>query len=313
MIALSGDEIRMSDNALYLAHYVRHGAIIWGTLERNRERAEALLKEHEKFDTLTLGLYAKRVGEDRRSEIDELMQRDEWLTAQEALDWGFIDSIYEPGEDDEATAASVAALAYAPSSAQLQALGLPALPSPRALNARETPPSTKPKSQPIPGPMSQVPATPPKAPSTPAPEAAAQPPEVPATPATPASPDAATLARLERLETENQRLQQERLGAQASALKTALSGKLPATAVEALCEAAQVADTALQAQDTATLTFELPVATTQHQTVKGSLTERMTAIAALMPSMVKPHRLDTSTSAEDAETSKLMAKATIKM
>lgn len=42
-----------------------------------------------------MGIYAKRTGQTEDA-LDELMSDEEWIAAEETLDWGFIDEIFEP-------------------------------------------------------------------------------------------------------------------------------------------------------------------------------------------------------------------------
>ena len=113
LIADAGDAIRMSDNALFLAHYCRGGLWAWGPVETLEKAAGKAVRGLHKHNEVIRGLYRKRTGRSDE-DLDELLLLDEWLTAEEALDWGFIDEVFEPepeADDDETDAAT----AYAPS------------------------------------------------------------------------------------------------------------------------------------------------------------------------------------------------------
>ena len=131
MIAMAGDHIQMSDNALFLVHYVRYGLYTYGVIEEVERAAEQALQAHRKYNEKALGLYAKRTGKSP-GQLDALFKEDKWLSADEALEWGFIDAVFEPGEntgaDATAAAGGLRAAAYVPTPCTLSALGLPGLP-----------------------------------------------------------------------------------------------------------------------------------------------------------------------------------------
>ena len=129
MIAMAGDHVRMSDNALFLVHYVRYGFSAYGVVEDVEEAAGRALQAHRKYNEKALGIYTKRTGKPD-SELDTLLKEDRWLSADEALDWGFIDEVFEPGEEASSGTASASArrfraAAYVPTRSALSALSLP--------------------------------------------------------------------------------------------------------------------------------------------------------------------------------------------
>ena len=92
VIAMAGDVIKMSDNALFLVH--RASTIVWGNAEEMKQMIEDLIK----IDNVLAKIYAKRSGKT----VDEILaQMDkgvtgEWMTAEEAKEFGFIDKVFEP-------------------------------------------------------------------------------------------------------------------------------------------------------------------------------------------------------------------------
>lgn len=93
IIAIAGDEIRMAENAFFMFHEA--WTIVIGNAEGLREEAELL----DKIDGVLAKDYAKQTGE-KEDKIKELMAGGEtWLTAEEALDMGMIDSIEEDKEE----------------------------------------------------------------------------------------------------------------------------------------------------------------------------------------------------------------------
>lgn len=117
MIAMAGDRVRMSENALFLAHYGRYEA--YGTVEDIERAAESL----RTVNRLIFGLYKKRVagGDMDDDDLDDYLKADTWLTAAEARAHGFIDEIFEP-------AAATATACALPEKACLAAVGLPEIP-----------------------------------------------------------------------------------------------------------------------------------------------------------------------------------------
>ena len=91
VIAMAGDYIEMSENALFMMHepYMEISA-----------SADGMIKSAEVLEKITLGLisaYAKKTGKPEL-EISNMMKEETWLTAEEALSHGFIDSISNPIE-----------------------------------------------------------------------------------------------------------------------------------------------------------------------------------------------------------------------
>lgn len=95
IIAQAGTTREMSDNALYLIH--RASAGVGGNVNDIKEMLNTL----EKADDRISNVYAKRSGKTKDFFI-ELMDRNngngEWLTSDEALEYGLIDKITEPSK-----------------------------------------------------------------------------------------------------------------------------------------------------------------------------------------------------------------------
>ena len=88
VIAMSGDEIRMAENGFMMIH--DPWMVAAGTAAELREQAELMDKVQEKL----VNTYAKRTGADEK-DISGWMAEETWMTAEEALERGFIDSITE--------------------------------------------------------------------------------------------------------------------------------------------------------------------------------------------------------------------------
>jgi len=86
VIALSGDEIIMSENSLLMIHNAWGGAV--GEAEDVRKTADVL----DKLSGEIASIYTKRTNISL-NEIKDMMDEETWLNADEALELGFIDSI----------------------------------------------------------------------------------------------------------------------------------------------------------------------------------------------------------------------------
>jgi ATP-dependent Clp endopeptidase proteolytic subunit ClpP len=91
VIAMAGDRVIMPKNALMMVHNP------WGLAVGD---AEDMRKTAEVLDTITetiISAYQDKTGLER-DDILELMEAETWMTAQDALDWGFIDEIEGEGQ-----------------------------------------------------------------------------------------------------------------------------------------------------------------------------------------------------------------------
>ena len=103
--SLGAKHITMDSSAMYLVHKCSVGFFEWGQL--NSDGLQALIDniEHQKADLDKLDaniaqMYATRCKKEP-SELLDLMKAGGWLTAQEALAWGFVDELTDY-EDEEA-------------------------------------------------------------------------------------------------------------------------------------------------------------------------------------------------------------------
>jgi len=97
VIALAADEVRMASNAFFMAH--DPWSIVIGNAETMREEADLL----EKVGGTISDTYMKKTGKDEK-EILAIMASETWLTAEEALEMGFIDAIDGDEKDEKARA-----------------------------------------------------------------------------------------------------------------------------------------------------------------------------------------------------------------
>lgn len=122
--ALGAKKVCISKYCMFLVHKVSNWVDAWGQM--NADQIQELiddLKENklqnDKFDLVLAQLYANKCGK-KIDDILDTLKAGRWLTAQEALDYGFVDEIIEDAKDDKINLASF--------SDKLNVLGLPALP-----------------------------------------------------------------------------------------------------------------------------------------------------------------------------------------
>jgi ATP-dependent protease ClpP protease subunit len=97
VVALAGDEVIMPSNTFMMIHNA--SAFAGGDARALREAADIL----EKHSETIRAIYVERTGK-TEAEIQDLMDAETWMTAQEALDLGFADTVA-----DEALAAAACA------------------------------------------------------------------------------------------------------------------------------------------------------------------------------------------------------------
>lgn len=95
IIAQAGDKRFMSDNSLYLIHKA------WGLVVGNANDMLAQAEDLKAIDKRILNIYTKRSSKSS-DQIEELMNANDgggkWIDADEALEAGLIDSIFEPAK-----------------------------------------------------------------------------------------------------------------------------------------------------------------------------------------------------------------------
>ena len=88
LITCAGDTVRMPKNALFMIH--NPSTIAMGDSEEMRKQADVL----EKYKNSITETYLQKVNIDKEK-LSELMDNESWLSAEEALKYGFIDEIIE--------------------------------------------------------------------------------------------------------------------------------------------------------------------------------------------------------------------------
>lgn len=96
VIALAGDRVIMAENALFMIH--KASGMVFGNSDDMRDFADKLDKVNSSISTTYISKTKKE-----EKEINDLMTAETWLTADEALEAGFVDEI--SGEADMAACA----------------------------------------------------------------------------------------------------------------------------------------------------------------------------------------------------------------
>jgi len=98
---MSGDVVKMTRNSFLMIHSPWGGAI--GSATDMRNTADTL----EKMDDMLVDFYVdsirkrKKAGADTPMRVKEMMAAETWLTAQQALDLGFIDEVIQGGQYED--------------------------------------------------------------------------------------------------------------------------------------------------------------------------------------------------------------------
>lgn len=99
IIAMGGNTINMSDTSLFLIHKVMNWIDLWGMMNEDEiedaiEQLQKNQKENKKFDAVIANIYKKKTGKSE-DVIMAQMKDDEFLTADEAKEFGFVDNIVD--------------------------------------------------------------------------------------------------------------------------------------------------------------------------------------------------------------------------
>ena len=113
--SMGAKHISIEASALYLVHKCSFTVFEWDALNADEliaksEEYKKLAADAEKIDITIATMYAKRC----KKPIDDLkalMTENKWLSAQEALEWGFVDEVVDGGEQVRLTASVATAMA----------------------------------------------------------------------------------------------------------------------------------------------------------------------------------------------------------
>lgn len=87
-IVMAANTIEMPENSMMMVHYA--SGLAWGNADTMRETADIL----DKIDSSIVGIYTARTGKDEK-DVRALLEAESWLTAAEAKDAGFADTVTE--------------------------------------------------------------------------------------------------------------------------------------------------------------------------------------------------------------------------
>lgn len=113
--SMGAKHISIDSSALYLVHKCSFVIFEWDALNADEllAKAEEYKKkaaQAEKIDITIATMYAKRCKKPM-NELKDLMAENKWLTAQEALEWGFVDEIVDECDQVHLTASVATAMA----------------------------------------------------------------------------------------------------------------------------------------------------------------------------------------------------------
>lgn len=105
ILSMGAKHISMDAHALYLVHKCMNLVLEWDyfnadELQEHIEELKKMKNDQETIDGCIAGLYAQRCKRSKE-ELLALMKEGAWLTAQQALEWGFIDEITDAPDDEE--------------------------------------------------------------------------------------------------------------------------------------------------------------------------------------------------------------------
>ncbi len=101
--SLGAKHISIDANAMYLVHKCSQTFFEWGSLNADQfitliKDCEKIKNDLDKLDLNVASMYASKCKK-TTDELIDLMAKGGWLTAQEALEWGFVDAITELPEE----------------------------------------------------------------------------------------------------------------------------------------------------------------------------------------------------------------------
>lgn len=89
IIMLAGDEIEIGTGALVMIH------LPWTWAAGNRKDLEGVIDRLVDVEDQLLNIYQKRVKKYTRSEIRDMLEKETWLDAEQAIDMGLVDKQIE--------------------------------------------------------------------------------------------------------------------------------------------------------------------------------------------------------------------------
>lgn len=103
VIAMAGATVAMYPGSMMMIHNPWN--IVLGDSNDMRKNADTL----DKFRDAMLAIYERKTGQDRET-LTAMMDEETWLTAEEAVEWGFADEVIDTGADGIDPEAAIAQL-----------------------------------------------------------------------------------------------------------------------------------------------------------------------------------------------------------
>ena len=100
--SLGAKHISIDSSAMYLVHKCSAEFFEWGNLNADqlatvRDNCEAAIRDLNKLDNNVASMYSAKCSKPHEDLLN-LMKEGGWLTAKEALEWGFVDEVTDLGE-----------------------------------------------------------------------------------------------------------------------------------------------------------------------------------------------------------------------
>lgn len=115
--SMGAKHVAIEKSAMYLVHKCSQIVFEWAMLNADqlKDKAEEYKKTATDLEKIDLTIATMYAGRCKKSVADllALMKENKWLTAQEALDWGFVDEVVDTAEDVHLTQSVANAMAAA--------------------------------------------------------------------------------------------------------------------------------------------------------------------------------------------------------
>ena len=103
--SLGAKSVTIDRNAMYLVHKCSQFMLVWDQMNADQldqfiQECEKTKKDLNKIDLNIAKGYAQRCKKDQ-ADLLNLMKEGGWLTAEEALDWGFVNEVTDLPEDEK--------------------------------------------------------------------------------------------------------------------------------------------------------------------------------------------------------------------
>ncbi|MBX3044896.1 MAG: ATP-dependent Clp protease proteolytic subunit [Candidatus Kapabacteria bacterium] len=93
VLACAGSKVMMADSAVMLFH--KPWSFTWG----NEDEIEKTTKNLKTLKESMIKIYQNRTGK-TAEEIEDILATDVYQNAEQCKEWGFVDEVYKPGEED---------------------------------------------------------------------------------------------------------------------------------------------------------------------------------------------------------------------